>query len=33
MEKQDYNIQIDPKEGTETIRVIHEPVATREIHE
>ena len=33
MEKQDYNIQINPQEGTETIRVIHEPVATREIHE
>lgn len=33
MATQDYTIHVTPKEGTETVRIIHEPVATRKVHE
>lgn len=33
MDGKDMTIQVRPQEGTESVRIIHEPVATRRIHE
>lgn len=33
MSDKDMTIQITPQVGTETVRIVHEPVATRKIHE